>query len=191
MVVPMLRPDVFGALASHAGDALFEVSLLPGFREVVRTLRDHFDGSYDVFFERFRARVAAGDRFDYGRYGHPLEMYAYAACYSPDRDDPGKALLPFELDTGRIVPEVWTRWLEWDPVRMAPKHLDALRSMRLIYLDAGNKDEPYLDLGAQAFSNELARGGIDHNFELFEGGHMGISYRYPLALKALADALST
>ena len=31
MVVPMRRPDVFGALASHAGDALWEASLLPDF----------------------------------------------------------------------------------------------------------------------------------------------------------------
>ena len=30
MVVPMLRPDVFGALASHAGDALFEVAATCG-----------------------------------------------------------------------------------------------------------------------------------------------------------------
>ena len=191
MVVPMLRPDVFGAFASHAGDALFEVSCLPGFREVVRTLRDHFDGSYNVFFERFRAKVEAAERFDYDRYGNPLEMYAYAACYSPDESRPGKALLPFELDTGRIVEEVWEKWLAWDPVRMAPKHMDALKSMRVIYLDAGNKDEPYLDLGAQAFSNELERGGTEHSFELFDGGHGGITYRYPLALKALADVLAT
>ena len=29
MVVPMLRPDVFGGLATHAGDALFELCYLP------------------------------------------------------------------------------------------------------------------------------------------------------------------
>ena len=191
MVVPMLRPDVFGALASHAGDALFEVCNIPGFREVARILRDHFDGSYDVFFERFRALAAEGGRFDYGRFGIPLEMYGYAACYSPDESNPGKALLPFEIDTGRLVPDVWRKWLEWDPVRMVPKHLDALKSMKLIYLDAGNRDEPYLDLAAQAVSNELTKGGVDHTFELFDGGHMGIAYRYPVALKALAEALST
>ncbi len=33
MVVPMMRPDVFSALASHAGDALFEVSMTPGIRD--------------------------------------------------------------------------------------------------------------------------------------------------------------
>lgn len=190
MVVPMLRPDVFGAFASHAGDALFEVCYLPEFREVVRNLRDHFEGSYDVFFERFRARVAAAERFDYDRYGGPLEMYAYAACYSPDEDAPGKALMPFEIDTGRLIPGVWEQWLSWDPVRMAPKHIDALKTMRLIYLDAGNRDEPYLDLGARAFSNELTKGGVEHSFELFDGGHGGIGYRYPLALKALADVLA-
>ncbi|MDQ3940354.1 MAG: alpha/beta hydrolase-fold protein, partial [Actinomycetota bacterium] len=54
MVVPMLRSDVFNALASHAGDALFEVCYAPEFREVARDLRDNFDGSYDVFFERWR-----------------------------------------------------------------------------------------------------------------------------------------
>ena len=45
MVVPMMRPDVFGALASHAGDALFEGCYLPGFPETARSLRDDFEGS--------------------------------------------------------------------------------------------------------------------------------------------------
>jgi hypothetical protein len=73
---------------------------------------------------------------------------------------------------------------------MAPKYVDALRSMKLIYLDAGKSDEYNLDLGAQAFSKELSLTGIDHTLELFEGKHGGIQYRYPLAIKALADALA-
>ena len=52
MVAPMLRPDVFGALASHAGDALFEACYLPEFPNTARRLRDEFDGSWEVFFER-------------------------------------------------------------------------------------------------------------------------------------------
>ena len=31
MITPMLRPDLFGALATHAGDALYEYSYLPEF----------------------------------------------------------------------------------------------------------------------------------------------------------------
>jgi S-formylglutathione hydrolase FrmB len=185
MVVPMLRPDVFGALASHAGDALFEASYLRDFPVVARTIRDHFDGSYDVFFKRLRAAA----RFDFGLYGEALNTYAMAACYSPDPDKPGAALLPFELDTSRLIDDVWERWLRWDPVRMAPTHADALGSMRRIYLDAGRSDEFFLDLGAQAFSKELSRLGIDHSLELFEGKHGGLQYRYPGAIRALLEAI--
>jgi S-formylglutathione hydrolase FrmB len=185
MVVPMLRPEVFGALASHAGDALFECAYEPGFPEVARALRDHFDGSYEVFFEQ----LAQAERFDWERYGKPFEMYAYALAYSPDPERPGEALLPFETGTGRLVEEVWARWLERDPVRMAPDHGDALRSMRRIYLDAGKSDEWFLDLGAQAFAGELERLGVDHTLELFEGKHGGVAYRYPGAIRELVLAL--
>jgi len=186
MVLPMLRPDVFGALASHAGDALFECCCLPEFRGVARTLRDHFEGSYEVFFER----LAEAEQFDHRLYGRPLEMYAYAAAYSPDPDNPERPLLPFEPRTGRLVQDVWERWLQCDPVRMAPRHADALRSMRRIYLDAGRSDEPFLDLGAQAFSDELTKLGIAHTLELFDGRHGGISYRYPGAIRELVHALA-
>jgi hypothetical protein len=185
MVVPMLRPDVFGALASHAGDALFECCYLPDFPKVSRTLRDHFDGSFEVFFERLRQ----ADRFDYRVYGEPIGMYAMACAYSPDPERPGKPLLPFEISSGRLVEDVWTQWLALDPVRMALSHADALTSMRRIYLDAGRSDEYFLDLGAQAFSDELTKLGVAHTLELFDGTHGGIAYRYPGAIRELVLAL--
>lgn len=187
MVVPMLRPDVFGALASHAGDALFEACYQTEFPETARILRDHYNGSFDAFFKVMREAEA----FDFNRYGHPLNTYAMAACYSPDESEPGKARLPFEIETSKLIDDVWEEWLSWDPVRMAPHYAEALGSMRLIYLDAGKSDEYFLDLGAQAFANELRRAGIDHIFELFEGKHGGIQYRYPGALKALAEAIAS
>jgi S-formylglutathione hydrolase FrmB len=185
MVVPMMRPDVFSALASHAGDALFEVSMPPSFAKAIRTLRDHYESSWDVFFEHF----VEADPFDYDRHG-PIEIYGYAACYSPDPNQLGKALSPFDPVTGSLVKDVWELWLEHDPVRMAPGHAEELRSMRRIYLDAGRSDEYYLDLGAQAFSAELDAIGVDHTLELFDGKHGGISYRYPGAIRELLLALS-
>jgi enterochelin esterase-like enzyme len=185
MTVPMRRPKVFGALASHAGDALFEACYLPEFPTVARALRDHFQGSYEVFFES----LAGADHFEFGRYGVPLEMYAYAAAYSPDPDRPGKVLLPFDPATGRLVDDVWARWLENDPVRMIPAHAETLANMRRIYLDAGRRDEANLDLGAQAVSSELSALGIEHTLELFDGGHGGIAWRYPGAIRELLVAL--
>jgi S-formylglutathione hydrolase FrmB len=186
MVVPMLRPEVFGALASHAGDALFECSYLPEFPKIARTLRDHFGGSMDAL----RQAVHAADHFDWEHHATAFSMYAYAAAYSPDPDRPGEALLPFATETGRLVDEVWEQWLALDPVRMAPRYGDALASMRCIYVDAGRSDEWYLDLGAQAFAAELSALGVVHTLELFDGRHGGISYRYPGAVAELVRALS-
>jgi hypothetical protein len=186
MVVPMMRPDVFGALASHAGDALFEACYLFEFAQVARQLRDHFEGSYEVFFER----LGKADRFDFETYLPALDIYGYAAAYSPDPDHPGKALLPFDVRTGRLIDDVWAQWLDHDPVRMARPHAEALRSMRRIYLDAGRSDEYYLDLGAQAFAAELEALHVEHTLELFDGKHGGLTYRYPGAIRELVLALT-
>ena len=186
MVVPMMRPDVFGALASHAGDALFEACYLPDFPRVARKLRDSFEGSFDVYFER----LAAAEHLDFDTWIPGIETYGYAAAYSPDPVNPGKALLPFDVETGRLVDDVWGLWLDKDPVRMAPAHADALRSMRRVYLDAGRSDEYFLDLGAQAFARELEALGVPHTLELFDGTHGGLTYRYPGAIRELVLALS-
>jgi S-formylglutathione hydrolase FrmB len=186
MVVPMLRPDVFGGLASHCGDALFEVCYFADFRATARKLRDKFDGSYETFFER----LAAADHVDMEIDGELLETYGYSASYSPDPAQPGKALLPFEIETGRMIDDVWQQWLAWDPVRLAPRHAEALRSMKRIYLDAGNRDEYYLDLGATAFAREVERAGATCTLELFDGKHGGLTYRYPGAIRELAIALA-
>ncbi len=185
MITPMLRPDLWGGLATHAGDALFETCYLPEFRDSARVLRDEYEGSFDRFWESFRSRPAFSKDSD----GHLLNDWCMAACYSADED--GTVLLPFDTATGQLIPEIWERWLAWDPVRMVPEHADALRSMRAIYIDAGKKDDWYLDLGAEAFRRALADIGVtDVFFELFDATHMGIEYRYPKALKYLAERLS-
>ncbi|HEX6548235.1 MAG TPA: alpha/beta hydrolase-fold protein [Candidatus Dormibacteraeota bacterium] len=187
MVTAMLRPDLFLGIATHAGDALFEVSYLPDFREAARLLRDGYASSFDRFLEDFRSRPALSRSGDHVL----LETYAMAACYSAEAD--GTVALPFDVDTGRLRPDVWERWLRWDPVRMAAERGDALRGMRAIWIDAGRRDEFFLDLGAAALREELARVGVPDqivHYELFEGTHGGIEYRYPLALRFLAERLS-
>ena len=185
MVTPMLRPDLFGGLATHAGDALFEVCYLPDFRASVRALRDQYGGSFDAFWADFRSRPAFTKESD----GLLLNDWCMAACYSTDPD--GTVRLPYDSTTGMLVPEVWERWLSWDPVRMVPRHADALCGLKAIYIDAGTRDEAYLDLGAEAFRRALADVGVtDLHFEVFEAGHSAIEYRYPLGLGHLAARLT-
>jgi hypothetical protein len=179
MVTPMLRPDLFHGLATHAGDALFEVCYLPDFREAARALRDHYDGSFDAFWVDFRARPAFTKSSDFPL----LNTYAMAECYSPGE-------LPFDPATGELKQDVWERWLAWDPVRMVDAHAEALRGLRAIYIDAGKRDDFHLDLGAEAFRRSLERIGVtDVFFELFDATHSAIEYRYPIALRYLAERL--
>jgi hypothetical protein len=186
MITPMLRPDLFGALATHAGDALYELCYATEFGTVARLLRD-YDGDIERWWRDFRSRVSFTKPADMTLLG----FYGVAACFSPGPG--GRPILPFDGRTGAIVPEVWERWLAWDPVRMIDEHADALRAQRAIWIDAGTSDDFWLDLGAQAFRDGLERIGVPDDrihFELFEGTHAAIDYRYPLALRWLAERLA-
>ncbi len=185
MITPMLRPDVFGGLATHAGDALFETCYLPEFRDAARALRDQYDGSFERFWEDFRSRPAFSKSHDHVL----LNEWAMASCYSADDD--GTVSLPFDPETGELLQDVWERWLAWNPVRMVASHADALRSLRAIYIDSGKRDQFFLDLGAIAFRRALEEIGVtDVFFELFDGTHSSIEYRYPLGLRYLAERLT-
>ena len=140
MITPMLRPDLFGALATHAGDALYEYSYIPEFPVVVRHLRK-YDGDIFRWWNDFRSRVSFTQPED-----RPLvALLGVAACFSA-RDD-GTPELPFDPVTGVLRPDLWQRWLDWDPVRMVPRYADALRGLRGIWIDSGTRDDFFLDVG--------------------------------------------
>ena len=74
---------------------------------------------------------------------------------------------------------------------MVAGHAEALRAMRAIYIDAGKRDQWFLDLGAEAFRRALEGIGVtDVYFEIFDATHMGIDYRYPISLRYLAERLA-
>jgi S-formylglutathione hydrolase FrmB len=187
MVWSMLRPDLFGGFATHAGDALFELVYPAEFGAAAQALRNLYGGSFDRFWEDLRSgRPVFANRTD------PVlqNVYAAAAAFSPGGD--GGVDLPFRIDTGELVPEVWARWLAWDPVRLARERGEELRAARAIWIDAGRGDEYCLDLGATAFHEALLAAGVDPgvvHFELHEGGHRGTNWRLPLSLAFLAERL--
>jgi S-formylglutathione hydrolase FrmB len=188
MITPMLRPDLFGALATHAGDSLYEQSYLREFGDAVRLLRA-YDGDIWRWWDDFRGRIPTGQA-GASRADRLLGLLGVAACFSARED--GSVELPFDPRTAVVRPEVWEQWLAWDPVRMAPRYATALRSLRSIWIDAGTADDFYLDLGATAFRDALADIGVADDvihFELFEGTHSAIEYRYPLSLAWLCQRM--
>jgi S-formylglutathione hydrolase FrmB len=189
IVSAMLRPDLFSAFATHSGDALFENCYLPDVRRAVRHLRDEYRHSVGRWMTQFRSGATRPAMSN--AEGALLNTYAMAACYSADPD--GSVQLPVEVATGALRPDVWERWLAWDPVRMVRGHAEGLRSMRGIWIDAGRSDEFFLDLGADALRHELRRIRMPAKavrFELFDGGHGGIEWRYPLAVRWLVERLA-
>jgi hypothetical protein len=185
MVSALLRPDLFGALGTHAGDALFEYCYLKDFAPALRALRDRYDGSFKRFWEDFRSRPGIHKPDDF----ELINTWGMAAAYSADED--GTVRLPFDPQTGELIPEVWERWLTRDPVRMARERPEAVRSWKAVYIDAGKSDEYFLDLGAAAFRVVVEEiGGPELFFELFEGKHGGITYRYPISLNWLAERIA-
>ena len=102
MITPLLRPDLFGGLATHAGDALFEVCYARDFAPAARALREAYDGSFDAFWEDFRSgRPVLASPYD------ELLVNTYAMCAAYSARDDGTVDLPFDIETGERIPEVW------------------------------------------------------------------------------------
>jgi pimeloyl-ACP methyl ester carboxylesterase len=184
-VTAMLRPDLFQGFASQAGGGLFEVSIRPFFRVAARRLRDAYGGSIERFLDEFHAGPAPLAHPDDL---HILLQWGFSAAYSADED--GRIRLPYDTTTAEVIPELWQRWLDHDYPTLVPRYADALRSMRAIYVDAGTRDEWYLDLTAEWLRRELTDLGVpDLYVELFDATHLAIEYRYPIGLRYLADRL--
>jgi enterochelin esterase family protein len=186
LVQAMKHPDIISACAAHAPDMLFELSCLPDFPKAAARIRA--EGGVERFLAAFDAAVKKQD----GRWLTAINVVCMAACYSPDRDSPAGLALPFDLDTCELRPEIWDRWLRNDPLRLldAPASAAALRRLRLLFIDAGTRDEWNLQWGARAFVRKLKTLGIPCQHEEFDDGHMGTAYRYDRSIPLLAAALS-
>jgi Putative esterase len=181
LVLPMLRPELWGGLGDVSGDAAFEYCYLPDFPAAWAKLREH--DSIEAFWESMLAEAKPSEATFAA-----VNAIAMAACYSPGLG--GEPELPFDLADASLRREVWERWLEWDPVRMLPDHLDELRSMRAISLECGLQDEYNLHAGTAILHGQLERAGIDHRFELFEGKHGALTRRYAPLVAWLAERLA-
>lgn len=185
VVLSMRHPGRFAAMADHSGDACFELCYLPDMSDALDAFREA--GGPAPWLARFWADPNRHRR----KYARPLNILAMAAHYSPNPHSPQLGIdLPFDLETGELRPEVWERWRAWDPVNMAPLHVDALRALRLLYVDCGARDEYSLHWGARALVARLRRLGLSPHHEEFDDGHGSISYRYDVSMPMLAKALS-
>lgn len=179
IVNALARPDLFTAVAAHAPMALFEVTIARDFAAGARELRDRFGGSLDAFWSSLNGLRSSGDAL-------LAELGSAVLAF-------GDGTLPFDPETAELDPDAWAQWLEHDPVRIVAASAESVAELCGVWLDAGRSDEYFLDLGAVALRRALVDAGLPEerlHFELFDGGHRGLSGRYPVSLAFLVERLS-
>jgi len=203
----MRYPRYWGAVADHSGDALFDFCYYTdwprtlneldrhrpqprraGRIDVLRDERGVTTGTDDGRVRAFLEHVWSKDKLNDGE-AHALMNLAMAATYDPDPATPLGFRLPFNLETGELVPARWRRWLRNDPVNLVAAHRSALKSLRGIYIDCGWRDQYHLHYGARVLSKRLAQHGIAHRYEEFDDTHSSIDYRMDVSLPFLVRAL--
>lgn len=175
LIMGLRHADQFGLVCSTSGDAYFEHCYLPDIPKAFRAV----EGNPQKLVEKFWNEDAKKGKDDFSG----LNIIGMSACYSPNGTDFD---LPFDLKTGEIREEIWQKWLAHDPVRLVEKFAENLKSLKLLFIDAGTRDEFYLDLGAKIFCERLKKFNVPHIHEEFDDGHFNISYRVNRSLELIS-----
>jgi enterochelin esterase family protein len=184
IMLGMQHPDVFGAVACHSGDMAFDLVYRCDFPKFANTIQKA--GGLEKWWIEFESKVKKENRDV-----EAVNILAMAAAYSPNPNaTPLPIDFPFDLETCELKPDVWARWLEFDPVQLADRYADNLKRLRLLFIDCGSRDEFNLHFGARTLVKKLKALGVPHEYEEFDDGHMNVQYRYDVSLPKIAGALA-
>lgn len=196
----------WGAVASHSGDAYFDFVYRCDWPNTLDELAKYRakprregpivvdasagpepasdDGRVRRFLEAIWKNPNPG-----GAEIHCLMNIAMAATYDPDPEDPKRIRLPFDVETGELIPERWRQWLKHDPINMVARHAKSLKTLRGLFIDCGWRDQYRIHYGSRLLSKRLAEQGVEHRYEEFDGTHSGIDHRMDRSLPFLYRAL--
>ncbi len=208
----MKYPSTWGAVANHSGDSAFDLvyrhdwpntlnelsrfrpkALKAGPVDVLKLEQSvHGDlckGLDDGRVKRFIDKLHHKVKLNGGEV-HALMNLCMAATYDPDRNAPNGFRLPFNLETGEVIPARWKHWQKHDPINMVSRYKKNLQSLRGIYIDCGWRDQYHIQYGTRTLSKRLQLAGIEHVYEEFDDTHSDIDYRMDISLPFLSRALA-
>ena len=180
LICGLRHADTFGLVCSTSGDCYFEMVYIPDIPKAFRAVK----GNPHKLLEKFWDEEAKKGKDDFSG----LNIIGMSACYSPIGADFD---LPFDMKTGEIRTEIWQKWLAHDPVRLVEKSVENLKSLKLLYIDAGTRDEFFLDIGARVLCEKFKQFDIPHIHEEFDDGHFNISYRANRSLELISEHLTS
>ncbi len=199
----------WGAIADHSGDAYFEFVYGSDWPNTLNELAKHrlpkrrpgrYDAGHDAGrrgldqglddgrIRRFLAHVWKKEKLSNAE-GHCIMNLCMAATYDPDPEAPLGFRVPYNLESGELLPERWEKWRRHDPINLVDKHRDSLRSLRGIYIDCGWNDQYQIHFGNRILSRRLSAAGIAHTYEEFDDNHSDVDYRMDVSLPFLWRAL--
>ena len=148
------NPDVFSGMALLSADSYFDLT--------------HKQWLYTYLHRVFPHEPHGpvnGEEYSWLAYG-------LGSCYTPNPAKPPYYVdLPIEFPSGKVIPELWERWLSYDPVVSWRERVENLRRLRGILLDAGYNDQYDLHIGHRLLSRDLTAAGIAHDVVEHDGTH--------------------
>ncbi len=205
MVHGMRYSRYWGAIANHSGDAYFDfiyrsdwpntLTLLARFRDDKQRAGEwqlpsghRDDGMDDGRIAAFLQYAWKRERLNHQEM-HCLMNLGMAASYDPDPDAPNGFRVPFNLDTGELLPQRWRNWLRHDPLQLLKRFGNNLNKLRGVYMDCGWRDQYHIQYGSRQLALAMQGRGIPHRYEEFDGTHSGIDGRIDISLPFLVKAL--
>ncbi len=209
MIHGMKYARYWGAIGNHSGDAYFDFVYWHDWPNTLNELAKHRlpkrkAGPYDSLRESRRKGLAEGR--DDGRVArflksmwsrektsgaevHAIMNLCMAATYDPDPRAPNGFRVPFNLESGELIPERWKNWQKHDPINLVDRYRANLKKLRGIYIDCGWRDQYHIHYGARILSKRLSEAKIRHVYEEFDDTHSDIDYRMDTSLPFLYRAL--
>ncbi|MGH1468836.1 MAG: alpha/beta hydrolase-fold protein [Bdellovibrionales bacterium] len=168
-------PEVFPHCLAIAPDCDFEVSLkhevYQGFADIMNQ-----DGPLEILNKIKGFDIKTNQR----SFHTMVNVLAMAACYSKI-DENNMPILPLEKEGG-FDQDLWSKWLEKDPVHFLPKRLDAVKSLKTIFLSVGEFDQFLLQYGVRKIRKLFKENEVGFIYEEFKGNHFDIGTRRKKAL---------
>ena len=205
MIHGMKYARYWGAIGNHSGDAYFDFVYQAEWPGVLTSLQ-RFASPALKAGQRRTVASQSKPGIDDGRIARFLDycwtheklsgaditslmMVCMAATYDPDPRAPNGFRIPFDLNTGTLLPQRWKAWLKHDPIHLVTRYRDNLNSLRGIFIDCGWRDQYHIHFGSRQLSARLHKAGIKHRYEEFNDTHSGIDYRMDVSLPFLARAI--
>jgi enterochelin esterase-like enzyme len=208
MIHGMKYTKYWGAIANHSGDAYFDFiykSDWPNTLTQLARFRDEkqsegawqlpstnsagaADGADDGRVRNFLQYAWKRPRLNHQEM-HCLMNLCMAATYDADPDAPNGFRLPYDLDTGALIPQRWRNWLKHDPVHLVRRYHGNLGKLKAVYMDCGWRDQYHIQYGSRLIAQQLTQYGVEHRYEEFDGTHSGIDNRMDISLPYLQRAL--